>query len=212
VLFALSLLSSVTLAAGQERTLPAPKQDASSVSCYLCAFAYETTPRHPRLSHTFFAFVRTDGRSFEVHTVSWLPQTNSVRLLRRSGEPGMNLDLQRTIENARSVQAQLYCVGAYQIRPELYERALWQIARLNSGRILFKAVEKGEPPDRTANCISAISGMVPERGPFLPGTNHGRDASELLVEHLSPWIINRDQQHRWLLEKLGLPRDVIEQK
>jgi hypothetical protein len=178
----------------------------------VCVFAYETTPRHPRLAHSFAAFVRTDGHSFEVHTISWLPRSNAIRMLRRSGEPGMNLDLRQTLENARSVQARVCCVGAYQIRPELCEKAMLQMHRLNSGQVLYRVLDKDDHPNRACNCIHALSDIVPERGPIPVGTNYGRDASELLVEHLSPWIINRNQQHPWLLEKLGLSRDILDQK
>src|ERR1700730_3323866 len=63
---------------------------------YMCIFAYETTPRAAQTAHTFATFVKCDGPSFEAHTISWLPQSNVVRLVRRFGEPGVNHDLQAT--------------------------------------------------------------------------------------------------------------------
>jgi hypothetical protein len=34
----------------------------------------------------------------------------------------------------------------------------------------------------------------------------------MILEHLSPWIINRDKEHPWIIEKLGLAGSIAESK
>jgi hypothetical protein len=173
---------------------------------FMCIFAYETTPRAAQTAHTFATFVKSDGPSFEAHTISWLPQRNVVRLVRRFGEPGVNHDLRATLEIARVTQAEVKQWGPFEIKSELYERALRQIERLKSGRIAYKALDGAGRPESITNCIHAVADIDMDRGMLTTGRNYGIDASALVVEHLGPWIVNPSRTHAWVSEKLGLAR------
>jgi hypothetical protein len=68
----------------------------------------------------------------------------------------VNLDLPETFRFARELGARVYEWGPYRIRPELYERGLRQIERLNSGRIAYKVLDGAWRPDGASNCIHAV--------------------------------------------------------
>src|ERR1043166_5554578 len=128
----------------------APAQDKKDRPRYfMCIFAHETNPRAPQSAHTFATFVKADDKAFETHTISWLPKGGEIRLV-RPAEPGVNLDLKASLDTAAAMKAQVFEWGPYEIKPELYDRALKQIALLNSGRVLYKAVD-----------------LVPQRGELL---------------------------------------------
>jgi hypothetical protein len=140
------LLCAAEIVSAQERfgspqQLQPDRGRGSQVRYYMCVFAYQTEPRRPQFSHTFATFVKSDGDSFEAHTISWLPQSQAIRVLRRFSEPGANFGLMETLEIAAGVGARVYEWGPFEIEPELYQRALWQIDTLNSGRIMYKAVD-----------------------------------------------------------------------
>src|SRR5882724_6163311 len=102
--------TAITCASAQDHTTS--RKTATSMgrssepTYYMVVFAYETTPRAPQTAHTFATFIKSDRSALEAHTISWFPRSNMVRLLKRP-EPGVNLDLQRTIENANAVHAQI---------------------------------------------------------------------------------------------------------
>lgn len=99
-----ALLINVQTVPAQEQTRAKGAGSDRQPAYYMCVFAYDSNPPQARLSHVFATFVKVEGESFEAHTISWLPQTNNVRLLRRFAEPGMNLGLQETLRLAASMQ------------------------------------------------------------------------------------------------------------
>ena len=72
-------------------------------SYYMMVFSSQTASNEPRFAHTFATFVRTTGDSdaqgaaAEVHTISWMPATLEIVVLRRRAEPGANLDLRASL-------------------------------------------------------------------------------------------------------------------
>ena len=131
------LYSAVPVALTQEQPgAPAPKKARAELSppkygaptaYYVCIFAYDAVPHAPRTSHTFATFVKADGRNFEAHTISWLPQSNEVRVLRRFAEPGVNRDSRRRFVEVREPCLGLReCLGArltgWHPRPQVDER------------------------------------------------------------------------------------------
>jgi hypothetical protein len=190
-------------------TIPTPS--SSETVYYMAVFAYDTEPRAAQSAHTFATFVKSNGRSIEAHTISWLPRTNAVRLLRRP-EPGVNLDLRETFKRANATQAQVHEWGPYQIKPELFTRALKQIDRLASGGVLYKALDNRGRPETVSNCIHAVSDVAMDNGLLETGTNFGVDASAMVVEHLTPWIVDATKRHPWINEKLGIGKEVVIEK
>lgn len=186
---------------------------ASACEAYFVAvFGSQRTPGLPRHTHTFAVFVRAMGDGpcprawrLECHTISWLPGSMEVRALRLRPECGVNLDLDATLRWALGSGQQVFVWGPYQIQKTLYDRALWQIAHLDSGEVRYKAVDTGFPADRVSNCIHAVSDLA-RRGPRLrvatPGW--GETASFRVTRELSPWIVDPCRVHDWVGDGIGL--------
>ena len=180
---------------------------------YMLIFAYQGTPVLPRTAHTFATFVRAAGdkdRVIETHTISWLPASLAVRPIRALPEPGRNLNLDETLKVAKSMNARIALWGPYRIDKELYERALKQIERLNRGAVSYKAVDAATRPDGALNCFHAVSDLDTERGLLATGTAFGEAASAMVASHLRRWIIQPDQTHPWLIDRLGLKNDELQ--
>jgi ABC-type phosphate/phosphonate transport system substrate-binding protein len=171
---------------------------------YLCVFAFDSVPRHAQYSHTFATFIKSSGGSVEAHTLSWLPNNKRIAVARTQSEPGMNLDLHQTLQFARGLCARVYQWGPYRIRPELYERSLRQLERLNSGRIQYKALDGAWRPDAASNCVHAVSDIDTDDGYLTVDGVYGVAASARVVEHLSRWMIQPGREHSSIREKLGL--------
>jgi hypothetical protein len=171
---------------------------------YLCVFAFETVPRRAKDSHTFATFIKSDGGSVEAHTISWLPKSKDIEVGRTQSEPGVNLDLPQTLRFARDLNADVYQWGPYRIRPELYERGLQQIERLNSARIQYKAIDGAWRPDVASNCFHAVSDVDADDGYLTLDGAFGVAASAGVVEHLSHWMIQPGREHPSIDKLLGL--------
>jgi hypothetical protein len=85
-----------------------------------------------------------------------------------------------------------------------------QIARLGSGRVLYKAIDLRGRGDNVSNCIHAVSDIDTDRGLLVTGASYGIDPSAAVAEHLAPWVIDRDGDYLWINEKLGV-KDVVRQ-
>jgi len=179
---------------------------------YMIVFASQSESNEPRSSHTFATFVKARGkheseedfRIEEAHTISWMPSTLDVVILRLRPEAGANLDLQATLRWADSVGARVYAWGPYQIQEELYERALAQEARLNSGAVQYKAVDDRFRPGPASNCIHAVSDIAGDDGLLHVGRQWGQAASGVVVEHFRRWLIDPERSHPWVKRQLGL--------
>jgi ABC-type phosphate/phosphonate transport system substrate-binding protein len=171
---------------------------------YLCVFAFEGVPRRAQYSHTFATFIKASEGSVEAHTISWLPRSKHIEVARTQSEPGINLDLHQTLSFARGLSAGVYEWGPYRIRPELYERSLRQIERLNSGRIQYKVLDGAWRPDAASNCIHAVSDIDAGDGYLTVDGAFGVAASARVVDHLSRWMLQPGREHPSIQEKLGL--------
>jgi hypothetical protein len=183
-----------------------PKSTSDTASYYMIVYAYQTTPNKPKYSHTFATFIKSskqDDSAFEAHTISWLPRTLNIVVLRRDSEPGVNLDLHKTIELGLSYGGRVSQWGPFQIQPELYERALAQIDRLESGAIGYKALDREYRLGGASNCIHAVSDIDTDNGILVTGLDRGDAAAAAVVEHLSRWIIEPGNIHPWINERLN---------
>jgi hypothetical protein len=182
-----------------------------SESYYMTIFSAESNSRDPRLSHTFATFVKATGAGdrdkdcqTEVHTISWMPQSLRVVLLRARPERGRNLDLQASLRLAASQNCRVSMWGPYKIGRELYDRAVKQEARLNSGQVLYKAIDRRFRPGVASNCIHAVSDLDIDNGLLHTGQDSGEAASGLVAQHLDRWTIDREHTHLWVASRLGL--------
>jgi hypothetical protein len=190
---------------------------AVQTSFYMVVFASEPDSSESRLSHTFATFVKTsrkigpeeDERLEAVHTISWMPRSLDIVIVRPRPEEGTNLDLPETLRWAESLGARVYVWGPYQIEEELYERARRQESILNSGSVLFKAIDERFRPGPASNCIHAVSDIDMDNGILHVGRQWGTGASRAVVEHLRRWIIAPERTYPSIARKLGLSNSVI---
>jgi hypothetical protein len=177
---------------------------------YMLIFAAEGEVAPARSAHTFATFIKVEEMEdmdiadwpMEMHTISWLPANLDVRLL-ASPEQGANLDLKATLDLEKSRNARVSAWGPFEIRKDLYDRAQAQIKRLNSGQVAYKAIDRRFRPRGATNCFHAISDIVD--GPLLDtGSAFGEAASRMVLQHISPSIIDPTEIHRNLVPRLGL--------
>ncbi len=165
----------------------------------------------PRYAHTFATFIKATGEgpnadryAVEAHTISWSPASGDVRIARFWPERGTNLDLASTLRWARSLDARVSRWGPFQVRKELYDRALVQIARLESGALGYKALDVGQRPRYASNCIHAVSDVDTDGGLLDTGPHYGEEASYLVAYHFRRWTIDPCRVHEWVYDRLGL--------
>jgi len=178
---------------------------------YLIIFGAETERAEAKFAHSFATFVKATGEGddprgwcIEPHTISWLPASLDVHLWRFRPEPGVNLDLEATIDFCHSNAEGIARWGPYEIEKELYDRALEQIAHLESGAVKYKAIDSGFRTDTASNCIHAISDLARKPRLRISTPGWGHFASFVITLRLRPWIIDTATTHSWVGERLGL--------
>lgn len=200
VLVALVLL----LAAGRAR---------AGEAWYLLMFGAQRVPNNPNYSHTWATFVRAcwagDGPGpaaprLEAHTISWMPRTMVVRTLALRPECGGNYDVHATVRWCLGNDMRVSLWGAYQIDPELYDRALRRAAELGSGQVLYKANDVGYRSDCVTNCIHAVSTIAEGPRVRVASPGWGETASYVVLRELTPWVIQPGCPHPWVGSALGL--------
>ena len=194
---------------------PSRAQEPSE-SYYMTIFSAQANSRDPRRTHSFATFVKAIGTGdlakdspIEVHTISWMPQSLDIVILRRRPEQGINLDLESSLRWAASRNSRVSMWGPYQIGKELYDRAVAQETRLNSGLVLYKAIDRRFRPGTASNCIHAVADLDIDGGLLHSGQGRGDAASRQVAQHLTRWIINPEQTHTWVASRLGLKDDSV---
>jgi hypothetical protein len=186
-------------------------------SYFVAIFAAQRMPNIPKYSHSFATFVRVvsdparpTSCCVESHTISWLPETLDIHVARVRPETGRNLDLQTTLKAVESMGDRVSLWGPYRIRQELYDRALVQIARLESGVVRYKAVDAFYRTSNASNCIHALSDLADDRGRLrISSPGFGEVASFYITRRYEPWIIDPEQAHPWVGDLLGLEQHAI---
>src|SRR4051812_38710009 len=92
---------------GQERaplSTPVSMEEPKPDSYYMTLFASQNLINRAYCSHTFATFSMVDDQhNVTERTVSWLPRSQEVKIL-KAPEPGVNLNLERTLSWAASVR------------------------------------------------------------------------------------------------------------
>ncbi len=182
---------------------------------YMTIFSAQAADsRDPRRTHSFATFVKAIGTGepakespIEVHTISWMPQSLNIVVLRGKPEAGTNLDLPSSLRCCR-----VSMWGPSQIDKEFYDRAIKQEARLNSGEVLYKALDQRFRPGIASNCIHAISDLDVANGLLNTGRGRGDAASSQVAEHLERWMVNPKKTHAWVASRLGLNDQTVNQR
>src|ERR1700730_8742938 len=142
LLGSLLVIASALLSVAYSMAAPADE------SYYVMVFAAQRASNVPRYSHTFATFVKaakegTDEEDYKVeqHTISWIAGSLEVNLARLNPEPGVNLNLRDSLRLAQTDEEKVSMWGPFEIKKELYDRALKQIDRLESGAVGYKAID-----------------------------------------------------------------------
>ncbi len=168
----------------------------------------------PAHTHSFAVFLRARGEGccmdqhgLEGWTISWMPRSLQIEVLRLHPECGVNLSLHQSLAWAQGDCQRISMWGPYQIQKELFDRALCQVARLQSGAVSYKAINLCRFTDQVTNCVHAISNLSTDSTRLHCGfPGWGESASYLIVLNLAPWILDHHQTHDWLIGRLGLDR------
>jgi len=185
---------------------------------FLLVFGAQSSPKRAKYTHTWATIVKAapaknDPAKFDLasHTISWLPRTLNVRPLALRGECGVNLSLKQTLNTVRSNGECVALWGPYEldptVAPQIYDKFLRQINRLNSGRVLYKAVDPDHGPRATyiSNCIHAVTDLdgLSRRGTYDEIRNHGFVASQYLAGVLiNSGKVDSTVTHEWVVDAL----------
>lgn len=165
----------------------------------------------PAHTHSWATFVRVTcdparpgATRIEPHTISWLAATLVIRPMALHPEPGVNLELHRTLQWAYDDCQRVSVWGPYQVDKCLFDRALIKQSALESGEVRYKANDVGYDSARVSNCVHACADVA--QGPRLrvgqPGW--GQSASYFVTLTYRPFIIDDQTTHDWLLDALAL--------
>jgi hypothetical protein len=184
-------------------------------SYYMILFGQQDRLNRVEASHTFATFTKVSGEGVdkakwevETHTISWMPRSLQIKL-RPLSEEGVNLDLKESLANAKTNKAEVSMWGPFQIKKELYDLAVKQETRLKKGEVAYKLTDLIVRPEKATNCIHAVSDIDTEKGLLVTVTSHGNDASMKVLSHLSRWIVDSNEKHEWLSERLELGKEIV---
>src|SRR5262249_20732060 len=94
--------------------------------------------------------------------------------------------------------------GPYQIKQELYCRALEQCKALKSGKMQYKVLDAGHFSSRVCNCIHGVSSILGGSRLHVMSPNFGDLASFYVLQRMRPWIIDCSHTEDWIVPALGL--------
>jgi hypothetical protein len=188
---------------------------------YLLVYGSQSVPVLPRRCHTFATAVRVVDQGagvppcMEAHTISWFPASLDVRPWHFRVEPGVNLELHKTIEFTQGQNQRVSLWGPFEIRPGLYRKFVMQHEWIDSGSIGYQCIDTVGESARCGNgsdCIHAIAdadAKIDRRGYAL--TRFGDRASENIVHQIAArgGFIDYCQTHDWLIPALKLDQYCI---
>lgn len=195
--------------------LLAPAAGRADERYFIILFGSQSEPRLARFTHSWAALVKATGAGadpnryrLEYHTISWLPATLRIRSLAVRPERGVNLELHATLRWALQNQ-RVSQWGPYEIPRGLYERALAQVGVLESGQILYRALDGRREGTCVSDCVHALTGIDPafDRD-YFPLIRFGESASYFVVNQLFARgrVLGPCNDHSWLNHRLGLDR------
>jgi hypothetical protein len=174
-------------------------------------FSAQAEPNIVSRSHSFALFVHvndeaagSNGRQIETHIISWMPRSLSIQPLRMLPEPGVNLNLNATLDWARSVESRVSMWGPFPIQREFYEKAVVRERQLESGIVRYLCRDQRYRGQTACNCIHAISDFDVEKPSLNTGISHGKIASAMIVDYFRLYFLPTRQPKDWLIDQLSL--------
>jgi hypothetical protein len=180
---------------------------------FVMVFSSQQSPNRPNHAHCFATFIKATGpratlpgSRLEAHTISWLPENLVIRAWAIRPEYGHNLGLHETLRHASDNGERVSLWGPYRIDKDLYDRALEQIDLLESGNVLYKAIDAGYSTDSVSNCIHAVSSIVDGHRLRVLSPGWGELAGFYIKERFEPWIVDEERTYDWVARALGLEK------
>ena len=213
---------------------PAPSPEVLEVlpriRYFVLVYSSESRPKRGKYTHTWATFVKATPKpkysgaydpqgeqaqyyDLTAHTISWMPASLKLRVLKLRPDVGRNFSNDETM---RYVLGNGECIalwGPYELNPtiaeEVYEKAIKQIARLNSGCILYKAIDPDSGPNagRIIDCIHAVSDLdgLSRRLRYNEFQNFGWDGGLVIVRSLvNANRLDPNLRHEWIAAALGV--------
>jgi hypothetical protein len=133
---------------------------------YAMIFGSQSKPKLLQYTHTWATFIRAvgegpDANNYSVyqHTISWLPESLDVRTWSLLPEPGVNLDLYRTLEAVYRDLEHVTMWGPFRIHQAVYNRSLQVAGILDSGVAQYRAIST--PRNLLiSDCIHAVAAVT----------------------------------------------------
>ena len=193
----------------------APPRLHAGETYYILLFGAQREPPRARYAHTWATYVRAvgdgDDRSnykLEARTNSWLPADLDVRPWKPCPQQGVNLDLEASLRFAIAERANIAEWGPHEILPEIYERGISEIQRLDEGSIQYRAVDGFSRRSNIKNCFHSISDILDRRDSrfYYPLRQNGFPVTYDIVKSLRERgkIVNPGQDNTWIDRRLGL--------
>ena len=206
----------VTLLAGPLGTVRAGE------SYYVMIFGSQSRPKRLRYTHTWATFIKATGEgtdsnayALEYNTISWLPSTLELRVLRPWPEPGVNLDLYQTLQAVFAKDESVTMWGPFIVRKDLYERSLDIQRIIASGAPRYRAISTSGNL-LVSDCIHAVAAVDPDFGRrHYPLIRIGKPASRYLARQMmtrgpAKGIEQELYDNSWLIPRLALDRYPID--
>jgi hypothetical protein len=203
-----------TLAAVLLVAIVCPSHRANADERYFVLFfAHQTPDTRAEEAHTYAEFIRAEVQEgcapiiVQRDTISWLPCTGVVRLTAVHPETGHNFTLDETLDRFTAGK-QVFAWGPYQLTPNAYRLAMNRKALLESGELLYRAIDviPGQTR-RTTNCIHAVAEIDPDaRRMGQYNIKYGEYATKQAIRHYvtSGFLCGPCTPHDEIWMQLGL--------
>lgn len=189
---------------------------------YVMVFGSQSEPKRLRYTHTWATFIKATGEggdpnayALESNTISWLPETLEVKVLRPWPEPGVNLDLYQTLRTMYANGERVTMWGPFIVGPLVYERSLEVQRIIASGAPRYRAIS-GPGNLLVSDCIHAVAAVDPDFGRgHYPLIRIGKPASRYIARQImtrtpARGIEQERYDNSWLIPRFGLDRYPIE--
>lgn len=183
---------------------------------YSIIFGSQTNrPKRLAYTHTFATFIHAFGEGpdlrtyqLEINTISWLPRTLNIKVLRPWPEPGVNLDLYRTLSFVLGSNQHVTMWGPFVEDRPTWEQSLRVAQFLNSGAARYRAWD-GPANLNISDCIHAVTAVDQDHGRgHYPLIRIGEPASRYISRQIM--MLSDENQcaldNSWLIPRLGLDR------
>jgi hypothetical protein len=179
---------------------------------YLLLFGGQGNILRPRTAHTWATYVRAEPRPdgtvrLEQFTISWLPETLTIRPWAVRSEPGVNLDLYRTLEFMSGGWQRISLWGPYEISEGFYLNAARHREALESREYTYRVFDFCEINPHVSHCVHAVTRSDPAFYRASPpilwfGSIGTAPVASALMR--SGVVADARTTHDWLLPALGL--------